>query len=51
MGTDPNQQGASRRWMITAVESSLRRLQTDHIDVYQIHRPIPTPISRRRFPR
>jgi aryl-alcohol dehydrogenase-like predicted oxidoreductase len=41
MGTDPNQQGASRRWIITAVEHSLRRLQTDHIDVYQIHRPDP----------
>ena len=31
MGTDPNQQGASRRWIITAVENSLRRLQTDRI--------------------
>ena len=41
MGTDPNQQGASRRWIITAVENSLRRLQTDRIDVYQIHRPDP----------
>jgi aryl-alcohol dehydrogenase-like predicted oxidoreductase len=40
-GTDPNQQGASRRWIITAVENSLRRLQTGHIDVYQIHRPDP----------
>jgi aryl-alcohol dehydrogenase-like predicted oxidoreductase len=38
MGDDPNQQGASRRWIMTAVENSLRRLQTDHIDVYQIHR-------------
>ena len=41
MGSDPNQQGASRRWIVTAVENSLRRLQTDHIDVYQIHRPDP----------
>jgi aryl-alcohol dehydrogenase (NADP+) len=41
MGTDPNQQGASRRWIMTALENSLRRLQTDHIDVYQIHRPDP----------
>ena len=38
MGTDPNQQGTSRRWIITAAENSLRRLQTDHLDVYQIHR-------------
>ncbi|MCL2551899.1 MAG: aldo/keto reductase [Actinomycetia bacterium] len=42
VGTDPNQQGASRRWITTAVENSLRRLRTDHIDVYQIHRPDPT---------
>jgi aryl-alcohol dehydrogenase (NADP+) len=41
IGTDPNQQGASRRWIMTAVENSLRHLQTDHIDVYQIHRPDP----------
>lgn len=42
MGADPNQQGSSRRWITTAVEGSLRRLQTDHIDVYQIHRQDPT---------
>jgi aryl-alcohol dehydrogenase-like predicted oxidoreductase len=39
MGDDPNQQGASRRWIIREVESSLRRLQTDWIDLYQVHRP------------
>ncbi|WP_329138957.1 aldo/keto reductase [Streptomyces sp. NBC_01476] len=41
MGDDPNQRGNSRRWIMTAVENSLRRLQTDHIDLYQIHRPDP----------
>ena len=41
MGDDPNRQGASRRWITTAVENSLRRLRTDHIDLYQIHRPDP----------
>ena len=38
---DPNRQGASRRWIMTAVEGSLRRLQTDHVDILQIHRPDP----------
>ena len=38
MGEDPNQQGNSRRWIIRAVEDSLRRLGTDWIDLYQVHR-------------
>jgi aryl-alcohol dehydrogenase-like predicted oxidoreductase len=42
MGEDPNQRGNSRRWIIAEVENSLRRLQTDHLDLYQIHRPDPT---------
>jgi aryl-alcohol dehydrogenase-like predicted oxidoreductase len=41
MGEDPNRGGSSRRWIVTAVEHSLRRLQTDHIDLYQIHHPDP----------
>lgn len=36
--TDPNAQGLSRRHLIAACEASLRRLQTDHIDLYQLHR-------------
>ena len=36
---DPNQRGNSRRWIIREVENSLRRLNTDRIDLYQVHRP------------
>jgi aryl-alcohol dehydrogenase-like predicted oxidoreductase len=41
MGEDPNRQGNSRRWIIREVEDSLRRLGTDWIDLYQVHRPDP----------
>ncbi|MFE4228713.1 aldo/keto reductase [Arthrobacter sp. NPDC056886] len=41
MSEDPNQHGGSRRWIMQAVEHSLRRLNTDYIDLYQVHRPSP----------
>ncbi|MBV9195832.1 MAG: aldo/keto reductase [Solirubrobacterales bacterium] len=41
MGEDPNRRGGSRRWIVQAVEDSLRRLGTDWIDLYQVHRPEP----------
>src|SRR4051812_47472503 len=41
MGEDPNRRGGSRRWIVRAVEDSLRRLGTDWIDLYQVHRPEP----------
>jgi aryl-alcohol dehydrogenase-like predicted oxidoreductase len=39
MGDDPNSGGNSRRWITRAVDDSLRRLRTDRIDLYQVHRP------------
>jgi aryl-alcohol dehydrogenase-like predicted oxidoreductase len=42
MGDDVNRRGNSRRWITRAVEDSLRRLRTDRIDLYQVHRPDPT---------
>jgi aryl-alcohol dehydrogenase-like predicted oxidoreductase len=41
VGENPHHRGNSRRWIIRAVENSLRRLQTDWIDLYQAHRPEP----------
>ena len=41
MGEDPNRRGNSRRWVMRAIEDSLRRLGTDWIDLYQVHRPDP----------
>lgn len=39
MGTDRNRRGLSRRWIVRACEESLRRLRTDHIDIYHLHKP------------
>lgn len=41
MGEGPNRGGASRKWIMTAVDDSLRRLGTDYLDLYQVHRPSP----------
>lgn len=42
MGEGPLRKGSSRRWIITACEESLRRLDTEWIDLYQVHRPDPS---------
>ena len=42
MDERPNHSGGSRRWIMQEVENSLRRLKTDYIDLYQVHRPSPT---------
>lgn len=39
VGDNPQHAGNSRRWIVKAVENSLRRLGTDHLDLYQAHRP------------
>jgi len=39
MGDGPNERGNSRLWIMREIESSLQRLGTDHIDLYQVHRP------------
>jgi aryl-alcohol dehydrogenase-like predicted oxidoreductase len=41
MGDDPNRRGNSRRWIMQEIDASLRRLRTDWIDLYQVHRPDP----------
>ncbi|WP_432157502.1 aldo/keto reductase [Streptomyces sp. bgisy153] len=42
MGDERNHRGSSRRWLVTALDDSLRRLGVDHVDLYQIHRWDPT---------
>ncbi|MGO8874023.1 MAG: aldo/keto reductase [Acidimicrobiales bacterium] len=42
MGDDPTAQGSSRRWILAECDNSLRRLGTDYLDLYQVHRPDPT---------
>src|SRR6476660_5814777 len=42
MDGDSNHRGSSRRWIVQEVDNSLLRLDTDHLDLYQAHRPDPT---------
>jgi aryl-alcohol dehydrogenase-like predicted oxidoreductase len=39
MSADPNHRGGSRRWIMRALESSLKRLDTDHLDIFYLHKP------------
>lgn len=41
MSDEPSERGLSRRWVVQSCEASLRRLGTDYIDIYQMHRPDP----------
>ena len=46
MGHDPNRVGLSRRWVLQAADESLKRLGTDHIDIYDLHKEDPaTPLE------
>ena len=45
MSEDSNHRGSSRRWIMREVEDSLRRLDTDYIDLYQAHRPDPSELA------
>ena len=46
MGRDPNRRGLSRRWLARAIDESLERLGTDHVDVWYLHREDPaTPLE------
>ena len=51
MGTYPNQYGVSRKHIIASCEASLRRLKTDHIDLYYIHGPDPVGALRGDYAR
>ncbi len=42
MGDERNHRGSSRRWLVTELDNSLRRLGVDHVDLYQVHRWDPT---------
>jgi aryl-alcohol dehydrogenase-like predicted oxidoreductase len=51
MGPGPNDRGLSRKHILAAIDASLRRLGTDYVDLYQIHRWDPRRRSRRRWRR